>query len=220
MEIDHIFICVPPGAAEAEALTALGLTEGSPNRHPGQGTANRRFFFHNMFIELLWLADADEAQSELARPTMLYERLLGAGKDISPFGFCFRPENAEDREVPFTCWQYKPGYLPAHLHVDVASATSLSDPMWFFLEFAGRPDAAHPERRQPLVHQSGVRELTSVRLTLPDSSKLSEAANLAVQSACLEIITGEQHLLELGFDHKAAGDMHDLRPALPLLIEW
>ena len=45
MHLDHIFIRARPGAPEAEALKAFGLTEGSPNRHPGQGTANRRFFF-------------------------------------------------------------------------------------------------------------------------------------------------------------------------------
>lgn len=50
MVLDHIFICVQPGASEAEALIDFGLTEGSPNRHQGQGTANRRFFFRNAFL--------------------------------------------------------------------------------------------------------------------------------------------------------------------------
>ena len=91
IDVDHIFICVRSGAPEAEALKAMGLTEGLPNKHPGQGTANRRFFFHNVFIELLWLDDAAEAQSELTRPTMLYERLAASNDETSPFGICFRP---------------------------------------------------------------------------------------------------------------------------------
>ena len=32
---------------EPPRLIRLGLREGSPNQHPGQGTANRRFFFAN-----------------------------------------------------------------------------------------------------------------------------------------------------------------------------
>lgn len=42
-------------------LKNFGLTEGTSNRHPGQGTANRRFFFKNFFIELLWLENLEEA---------------------------------------------------------------------------------------------------------------------------------------------------------------
>ena len=44
MEFDHLFICVDSPAKEADALIEFGLTEGSANVHPGQGTANRRFF--------------------------------------------------------------------------------------------------------------------------------------------------------------------------------
>lgn len=75
MLIDHIFIAVQPGAPEAAVLADFGLAEGSGNRHPGQGTANRRFFFDNAFIELLWLDNAAEARNDATRPTMLFERL-------------------------------------------------------------------------------------------------------------------------------------------------
>jgi hypothetical protein len=44
-EIDHIFVLTDVGAPDAAVLVHLGLTEGRSNRHAGQGTANRRFFF-------------------------------------------------------------------------------------------------------------------------------------------------------------------------------
>ena len=62
------------GAPEAERLAALGLAEGSPNHHPGQGTACRRVFFANAYFELVFVTDAGEAQAEPARSTRLYER--------------------------------------------------------------------------------------------------------------------------------------------------
>jgi hypothetical protein len=40
------------GAPEAEALLRVGLREGAGNTHPGQGTACRRFFFENAYLEL------------------------------------------------------------------------------------------------------------------------------------------------------------------------
>ncbi len=44
-ELDHLFLCCSEGAPEAATLVRRGPTEGSSNTHPGQGTANRRFFF-------------------------------------------------------------------------------------------------------------------------------------------------------------------------------
>lgn len=52
---------------------AFGLTEGTSNSHPEQGTANRRFFFPNAMLELLWVHDEHEAQSPLVAPTRLWE---------------------------------------------------------------------------------------------------------------------------------------------------
>jgi len=75
-ELDHLFVCTAP---EAEKLVALGLHEGPPNRHPGQGTANRRFAFANAMIELLWVSDAHEAQSERARCTLLSGEMVWSG---------------------------------------------------------------------------------------------------------------------------------------------
>ena len=48
--------------------------EGASNSHPGQGTTNRRFFFRNAMLALLWIYDAEEAKSEPIRPTRLWER--------------------------------------------------------------------------------------------------------------------------------------------------
>ena len=57
-ELDHVFVCCSAGGPEADALRRAGLSEGSPNTHPGQGTECRRFFFSNAYLELLWVSDA------------------------------------------------------------------------------------------------------------------------------------------------------------------
>ena len=61
LEVDHAFIACSSGAPEGDALVRLGLVEGSRNTHLGQGTANRRFFFENFMLELLWVANPAEA---------------------------------------------------------------------------------------------------------------------------------------------------------------
>jgi hypothetical protein len=80
--IDHIFICTNVGAPAAREFQAFGLVERAPNRHPGQGTANRRFFFCDAMLEL----DPVEAQSEQTRATRLWERWPTTGRNASSFG--------------------------------------------------------------------------------------------------------------------------------------
>ncbi|MBY0242439.1 MAG: VOC family protein [Burkholderiaceae bacterium] len=208
MQLDHIFIRVRPGAPEAAVLTAFGLCEGAGNRHPGQGTANRRFFFANAFLELLWLDDAAEAQSAATRPTLLFERLSGAG---SPFGLCFRPAPGAAAPLPFASWRYQPDYLPPGVTCDIALAP-LSEPMCFHLAPGGRPDALPPARAQPLAHRVPLRDITAVKVSQPRG-----LPSLALP-VCFE--AGDADLLELTFDGGAQGRSHDFRPALPLIFHY
>jgi len=219
VEIDHIFICVDPGAREAEALKEFGLIEGAANQHPGQGTANRRFFFRNAFIELLYLHDPAETQSELTKPTKLYERLTSKGDKASPFGICFRPATDAEKQLPFPSWGYQPIYLPANLKIDIGNAP-LNEPMWFFLSFASRPDKASGERRQPLEHPTGFSEITSVRVIIPNTENYSEPALCANNVKDVEIAEGDEHLVQVGFDNESNGKSHDFRPILPLVFRW
>lgn len=75
--LDHLILLSATGAPEAHAIVHLGLTEGRSNTHPGQGTANRRFFFQNAFLELVWVTDEIEARGETVRRTQLWERWAG-----------------------------------------------------------------------------------------------------------------------------------------------
>jgi hypothetical protein len=104
-ELDHLFIFCAEGAPEGDALVRLGLAEGAGNVHPGQGTANRRFFFRNAYLELLWVSDPAEARSPRSLPTRLYERWEKRGRLASPFGLVFRPAAGTPPEPPpFATW--------------------------------------------------------------------------------------------------------------------
>ncbi|SFU52855.1 VOC family protein [Pseudoduganella namucuonensis] len=218
MKVDHVFIRAGVGAPEADLLRVFGLSEGTGNRHPGQGTANRRFFFRNAFIELLWIADEREIVSESTRPTGLHERLSGT-RGVSPFGICFRPSGSET-PAPFPAWAYRPAYLPAGMSIDIGRDVPPSEPMWFFLSNGAPPVEAPPERRQALEHAAGLREITSLTVTMPGAEGGSAAALAAVESGAVSIREGGRHLIEIGFDHEVRGLAHDFRPALPLLFRY
>jgi hypothetical protein len=112
-ELDHLFVLCPASAdLAAQALRRAGLQEGSPNDHPGQGTACRRFFLENAYIELLWVRDPQEVQSESTRPTRLWDRWSRLTRGACPFGIVLRPgDDAGEAGCPFPSWPYRPRYL-------------------------------------------------------------------------------------------------------------
>ncbi|HPY41715.1 MAG TPA: hypothetical protein PLM98_14420, partial [Thiolinea sp.] len=169
--------------------------------------------------ELLWLTDAAEAQSERVKPTQLDERLSQQDPNISPFGICFRPAAQTDSAIPFPCWNYQPSYLPPHLSIPMAMNNPLTEPLWFVLPFGAAPSTFSMEKRQPLEHVLGFKQLTSVRVTQPIEAN-SLAAQQANQVVGFKIEVGETHLLELGFDAEQTGLSYDFRPSLPLIMRW
>jgi hypothetical protein len=209
------------GAPEADRLVALGLAEGSPNHHPGQGTACRRFFFANAYLELVFLTDAAEAQAEPARSTRLYERWARRGSGASPFGVVLRPgpdPSEGAAKPPFPSWSYRPKYLPPGFAIEVAAGTPLEEPEVFYIPFARRPDTAlDPE---PLTHGIALAEMTAVGIGVPGRGARSAGARAAEASGGVAFAPANEHLMTLTFDAESRGRMADLRPELPLVLRW
>lgn len=218
MEFDHLFICVDDPSL-GDLLKDIGLSEGSANTHPGQGTANRRFFFNNAFIELLYEVDGKELKSELTSPTGLYQRLHSEGTATSPFGICFRPNASSVEVVPFSHWLYRPSYLPPTLAIPVGEAP-MTEPMWFYLPFGARPDQVKGEGQpqQPLDHPCGMRSITSVSVTSASTFVLSDTADVANSVKGFEFSQACDNTITLEFDSGTANKRHDLRPDLPLIL--
>jgi hypothetical protein len=211
-EIDHVFVCTSVGAAEADRLVTLGLTEGKPNRHPGQGTACRRFVFTNAYLELLWVEDAEQARGEVARPLRLWERWSGRAPGACPFGICLRPVEQQG-QPPFTTWEYRPPYLPPPLVIHMGqNSESIGEPLLFHASF-GRQTYTSPRRAL-------FRALTAMRILGPNAAAPSVEMQAAVQTGALIYREGPEHLMEIGFDEERQGRREDLRPALPLVLCW
>lgn len=219
-ELDHVLILVSEGAPEADLLIAFGLSEGSPNVHPGQGTANRRFFFHNMMLELAYVCNPDEAQSALTRPTGLWDHWQYKNQSASPFGIILRPATGQHhKKYPFKGWPYKPQYLPAHLSFWVGdNSGKLEEPLLFYINFGGRPDARKPS--QPLDHKPGFQEVTAINIRMPGLAQASDTLKSLTKVKDITLTEGKQHVMEIGFDGEKSGKSKDFQPHLPLVFRW
>jgi hypothetical protein len=220
-ELDHIFLWVSPGGPEADRLVALGLTEGKPNRHPGQGTACRRFFFANAYVELVWVENPQEAQGDIARPQRLWERWAGRASGACPFGIILRPSEPGTPPAPFPTWEFRPPYFPAPLalHVGV-NADCIEEPLLSCFSVPRETGLGSTRQRQPLDHRAGFRELTALRIFSPHPAGRSSVMLAAEQTGAVSFHEGPEHLAEIGFDGERQGQRADFRPALPLIICW
>jgi hypothetical protein len=172
LHLHHVFICSSVGAPEAEDLLDAGLVEGSPNKHVGQGTANRRFFFESGFLELLWVHDELEAQSMLTAPTNLWDRWAARGRDANPFGICFSSSDGIDSALPFPSLVYRPGYLSHDRYLLFADNLPLSEPEVFVLSW---PQVQSSPKTEPIRHPLGLCEMRSVSVGLPDPASISSS---------------------------------------------
>lgn len=213
IELDHVFVCAATAAPEAERLIQFGLREAPSNQHPGQGTANRRFFFANAMLELLWVSDAAEARSERTQPTLLWERWSGRHEGGCPFGICVRPaDDLQITESPFPAWEYRPAYLPDPVVLHIGQS-GVDEPMWIYMNFQRR---AYWEQRF-VEHPIGIREITGLALTNPARLR-SIAAMKVIESGILSARQGPEALLEIEFDNSRRDQVVDFRPKLPLVF--
>jgi hypothetical protein len=193
-------------------LLHLGLVEGSGNTHPGQGTANRRFFFDNFMLELVWVSDPGEAQSERSRRTRLWDRLERRDPEVSPFGIIFKPSGGAVRPAPFPTWEYTPAYLPPGLALQVADGTSLYEPELFYLPLVNRPRRHGSE---PTLHAVPIRRVVALSIGVCRLDQLSNASRIAERHGLVSYFAAPQPVLEIIFEGVAAVSF-DLRPRLPL----
>ena len=105
LRLDHFFIMTAFGAPAGNKLQEIGLVEGAPNDHPGQGTANRRFFCANTTIELLYVRSRQETTTGSASRLRFIDRMCS---NASPFGLVVRVDAdvADAPNAPFSSWSY------------------------------------------------------------------------------------------------------------------
>ncbi|NND06772.1 MAG: hypothetical protein HKN87_10375 [Saprospiraceae bacterium] len=118
MKVDHIFIFSNNQGVEADELVDFGLSEGSNRIHSGQRTRNRKFYFENFFLEIVWVINGSELTNESTGTTRLWARANYKATGSSPFGLCLA--NSTNTATLFEgCLKYKPSYLPEGLSFDI-----------------------------------------------------------------------------------------------------
>lgn len=211
MQIDHIFIFSNSSGSEADELVNFGLTEGSSRVHPGQGTTNRKFYFENFFLEILWVHRPPEIQNNRTKPTKLWERSNFEHNEYSPFGLCL-VNDAHSEQIFTNPSTYQPEYFPEGKTIDFITQPQL--PWIFRLPFKGQKKATN----EPLDHPRKLKKLTKATFRTPTVNELTESLR-KLSIGTINFLTSDKYGLILEFDNE--NSKQEIRfQKLPLTIKY
>ena len=213
LELDHVFMFVEPRGAELAYLRSIGLVETYRRTHPGQGTENVCFCFDYMFLECLWVNDADEIRSDSIRRTGLHERSRWRELGTSPFGFAWRGALAE---VP--TWSFAPPYLPAGMTIDVATdSDDPLQPMLFRSPGSVAPIEWPAARRGDLQQGAGLGRVVSVTLRWPLRAAPGPALRALAAASILDLAPADDDAWSVLLEIERGAVQAPLRLELPQL---
>ncbi|MEN8187402.1 MAG: VOC family protein [Bacteroidota bacterium] len=189
MNIDHIYIFSNKGK-ETDELVEFGLTEGSGRRHQGIGTANRRLFFENFYLEILWVENETEAKN--VEEIGIWERNNYKNNNYSPFGLCL--ENTDDTDQIFhNSIKWHPEFLDKKEYVKIITNEKIP---WIF-KFPKNRIKKNIE--EPSKHRVGINKLTKAVFNLKKID-FKETLNEIENNSIIEFKQSIKDLLILEFD--------------------
>lgn len=201
MEIDHIFIFSNQGGVEANDLIDFGFTEGSNRRHHGQGTINRKFYFDNFFLEILWVIDEEEIKNTTTAVTKLWERSQFQNNTYSRFGLCF-VNTAETDSLFEDSRTYSPAYFPKGMSINmIVNENNPQLPCTFRLPYRGRKN----NHNEPIKHKNGIKTLTRAEFEIPEYSIKNSLIKNFYEFDHIKYTSSNRIHLTLEFDHNHKG---------------
>jgi hypothetical protein len=219
--LDHVYLLVAENAPETTVLQAAGLRPYARDaRHDGQGMASRSLLFKNMYIELLWVRDAQEMiqHAEQTGLDLLEAEQQWRETGATPFGVAFHYTN-NTSTLPVSVNRYETPWMPESSWIDMLPKTSIYEPEYFVVSdkiaYINLPDP-FPDSEHPI----GVQRLTQLCITVTNSAGLGPMTQLLVEHNILQIREGPTPLMELTFDENTCGKSFDCRPTLPLVIRY
>ena len=217
MEVDHIIIFSDNRGNEAEELVKFGLIEGSNRIHPGQGTRNRKFYFENFFLEIVWVHDKKEIMSVLTAPTRLWERADHRKNGCSPPLGCVWPIPGIMMVCSKDAFSIARAICPRESR-SISSLTS-SNPACPG-PVASEPNEPNEEKpEEPTDHEVGIRRLTKIIYEIPLKSFHNRFTDLPSRKSKIVFENAEHYGLTLEFDHCKTGLSRQFS-TVPLLIKY
>ena len=237
LSVDHLNIWVDNPKEAQEKLKSLGfytVPDSLSNVHSGQGTAGKYFHFLNGYLELIYVNDDIELVKNNAVNKDLDFTIRANHKQngASPFSIALRLEDYKVDNIPFAKVSYHQDWMVDDMYIYAAknSKINVKEPSVFVVypkieseQFNAIDDVENiPDQyafsRAFYKHPNKVKKITKIVIESTDLNLDSETMKAVNAIPNIEVITGENHVMELYFDNNVQKKSFDLRPELPLIV--
>ncbi|WP_299335022.1 hypothetical protein [uncultured Psychroserpens sp.] len=237
LQVDHFNIWVKNPKKVKERLTDIGFTavpDSLSKIHHGQGTTGRYFYFLNSYLELIFVYDNNEfdTNNQLNNTLDFAERANFEKNGASPFSIALKLEDYDIKKIPFEKIKYHQDWMEEKSSIYSAknSKTHLKEPSVFVVypeiesnTFETLSDLNDIEEKYAFVrewykHKNGAKRITNIVITSTSLDLKTKTIKVLNGIENLTIKGGKEHLMELYFDHNVQGEVFDLRPELPLIV--
>lgn len=235
--IDHINIWVKNPQIAKEKLEQIGFT-GVPDSlcqiHKGQGTSGRYFYFLNGYLELIFVYDEEEFKTngEKNKELDFMERSNSPENGFLPFSIALKMEDYNKEQIPFEIVEYSQEWMGESNQIYVAKNSKIKkeEPSLFVIYpeiqydiFDSKDDLSKiPEEysiwREFYKHKNGAEKISKVKIYTSKLDSTSETIKMLKELKEVELVVGEEYLMELYFDDQKKNEIYDMRPEIPLKI--
>lgn len=237
LSVDHLNIWVKNPQLTKKRLTDLGFTsipDSLSKIHKGQGTTGRYFNFLNAYLELIFIYDQQEfdTNNKVNNQLDFYERASFENNGASPFSIALKIKDYNVDKIPFETIKYHQEWMEENESIFAAKSSkkNLKEPSIFVVypqiesdvfermeDLKNIPDE-YAIWRTFFKHPNGAKKITKMTIISSDLDQKSETIHAVNEIKNLSIKKGQEHLMEITFDENIQGKSFDLRPELPLLI--
>jgi len=230
LEVDHLLVFVGKDEGRfdlgTQARERLALFPHL-TWHEGQGTGGLYAYFENFYIEFLALevpetamANADQAGTDFN-----VRNDWRAREGATPFGIGIRDYASDPATLPFETFDYAAEWMGGHFSLAVAENAGNTGEPWTFtmpISVSGPPgpDLRRDGFEEHLAHPIGVQNMTALDITLTTDAPLSPTMQTLVDEGLLSVSRGEEALATITFDDGVQGEQLDLRPQVPIVIDY
>ena len=239
LNVDHFNIWIENPTKAKERLTDIGfasIPDSLSAIHKGQGTAGRYFYFLNNYLELIFVNDQKELeQNNASNKDLDFTKRANFKKNgASPFSIALKVKDYNTEKIPFETISYHQNWMEENMNIYSAknSKTNLKEPSIFVVypqieseRFETLSDLKNiPDEyafvREFYKHPNGAKKVTNIIITSTDLNLKTETIQAVNGIENITIKNGKEHLMELYFDNNTQGKSFDLRPDLPLIINF
>lgn len=229
LEFDHVWIVVSRDAPQRTALEKAGLTiSPQVNRHDGQGTASVAAEFFNAYIELMWPDPTVPVAPGAERAVEKFKnRMNWRTTGWSPLGVALHRRGSAV-PLPFPTWTIAPEWMPKGSAIEILSARDDTRSPSFFIEppvlavseEANRKLPDHDPKRAVFRHSLGVERVSEISIVRPKEYQPVPAFTYLEKEGLFKSAEGKEWAIEVTFDGGRKRQTKDLRPDLPLIIQF